>query len=575
MSRWRTNYDFQLSLMTLKANSKGKEALGKHIIDFLIPGAPANVRNTNGFWSHGAIVSEAILTQEINRAGQLNIKVVNAGEFGSILLNSDAFIEVKSPYIKDGYMEREIEQSWPGGATALSQTWRGIPASFTSDEGTIAIVYDGELSLLNRVVLQPQISSSSLSPMLYALNLVDKYNEAIDLTAAGFAGYGFKFRHADPGSGSSIKGYNGGGAVRQRQNSSITTIWDELYNKTTGIHNNQISVVSNTDYTQSQNANRNSPTRTIYYRRFSETVQETIYEDEIISIKVINNISSKPGKIYVYGHKQDESAEGDISRDYVVSSYQGDWKAEGIIGLSETFDVYDDISETATLIDKGNLLVQQGLIDANGLQLTLDPIVGLRMWLGGLYRIKHDGFGVDMLFRLVKRTINLLDPARNTYTFGVVHTLSSALKTNSQTGVASGGAKIDDTAGSGDTSKTWSADKLSTLLPAYSDRIAITTGSSDIVLYRNNSYRIGAFIMLNLVLRIKATVSNGATLFTLPNANIHATQEVPLVSGSDRTVFMGAAKPGDTVIANGSILGSSAGIYYFVNGMVYAPDGSS
>lgn len=113
------------------------------------------------------------------------------------------------------------------------------------------------------------------------------------------------------------------------------------------------------------------------------------------------------------------------------------------------------------------------------------------------------------------------------------------------------------------------------LHPAYASKIAPTM-ATNVTLYRNNNYRLGNFIMINMVLRVYANISNGANLCRFPGVQVESPQDIFMMQSSSGRCYAAAFQAGTgNLNANGELLGSESGIFYFINGSLYAPLASS
>jgi len=109
------------------------------------------------------------------------------------------------------------------------------------------------------------------------------------------------------------------------------------------------------------------------------------------------------------------------------------------------------------------------------------------------------------------------------------------------------------------------------LHPAYADRV-VPTMAANVSLYRNNCYRLGNFIMINMVLRVYATISNGGNLCNFSGVTVSSPQDIFMMQASTGRCYAAAFQAGTgNLNANGDLLGSESGTFYFLNGSLYAP----
>lgn len=109
------------------------------------------------------------------------------------------------------------------------------------------------------------------------------------------------------------------------------------------------------------------------------------------------------------------------------------------------------------------------------------------------------------------------------------------------------------------------------LHPAYANKVAPTM-ATNVTLYRNNNYRLGNFIMINMVLRVYATIPNGGNLCNFSGVTVSSSQDIPMMQASTGKCYAAAFQAGTgNLNANGDLLGTESGTFYFINGSLYAP----
>lgn len=109
------------------------------------------------------------------------------------------------------------------------------------------------------------------------------------------------------------------------------------------------------------------------------------------------------------------------------------------------------------------------------------------------------------------------------------------------------------------------------LHPAYANKVAPTM-ATNVSLYRNNNYRLGNFIMINMVLRVYATIPNGGNLCNFSGVTVSSSQDIPMMQASTGKCYAAAFQAGTgNLNANGDLLGTESGTFYFINGSLYAP----
>ena len=109
------------------------------------------------------------------------------------------------------------------------------------------------------------------------------------------------------------------------------------------------------------------------------------------------------------------------------------------------------------------------------------------------------------------------------------------------------------------------------LHPAYANKVAPTM-ATNVTLYRNNNYRLGNFIMINMVLRVYATIPNGGNLCNFSGVTVSSSQDIPVMQASTGKCYAAAFQAGTgNLNANGDLLGTESGTFYFINGSLYAP----
>lgn len=376
----------------------------------VLPNVLANDENGElSKYSNNNGVHEAILTQEMNRAGRLTLK--GNKNLLSMALDTKYFIDVKCPYTKEGV---------PVIAASVSpwtQTWRGIFSSYTETPSGATVVYDGELSLLDKVILEPYSYQGNLID--YARHLINnKYNSSIGDYVESGVYYPNTYNVDEDG----LQPIIGSNSVT-RKNSSVTTVWQELNNKILKKYDVRLNVVDSD--TTSIYQRPHPYWRLLYFTRLVDDSRLTIKDEDIINISFGNNVASKIRTMHLYGKKQDENTEGDIGRIYAKTSYSGDWQSDEILPVSESYKIYDDIITETTLADRGVDDIAQSIINADSIQVSLKPSVGEKLWLGEVYTITDTRIGISKKFRLIKRVINLLNPTKNTYTFGKVDLISA------------------------------------------------------------------------------------------------------------------------------------------------------
>lgn len=393
------------------ANSTGQSYYTTYIYDsdalqdVLIDEDGTVQKHDNSSYIYGAN-----LTRELNRAGRLTIKVkkeVLSKELNANLLDTRNFIEVVSPYTKDGRP--------PKGSSTFPYTtaWRGFLSSYSETPNGLTVTYDGEFSLLDKVVLQPyEADVTELGVWGFMRGLIDKYNDSVQEYSEEGVYYPYKFSRATL----NIPIDDLSASVK-RSNSSVTTIWKELDSKVLKKYDVRIGII-NPQFSGN------------YYRTITCDLLTTepvglINTEDIINITFGNDIASKIRKMHLYGKKEDDSLEGDLGRPYTSVLYSGDWQEDLVPPVSENYSVYDDIITTAKLEERGAETIQREIIDSDSIQVTLHPNVGQRLWIGQVYTIMDSRIGLSKDFRLIKSNINLIDPSKSTYTFGKVDLISA------------------------------------------------------------------------------------------------------------------------------------------------------
>lgn len=395
----------------------------------VLPNVLANDENGElSKYSNNNGIYEAILTQEMNRAGRLTLK--GNKNLLSMALDTKYFIDVKCPYTKEGV---------PAIAASVSpwtQTWRGIFSSYTETPSGATVVYDGELSLLDKVILEPYSYQGNLID--YTRHLINnKYNSSIGDYVENDVYYPNTYNVDEDG----LQPIIGSSSVT-RKNSSVTTVWQELNNKVLKKYDVRLNVVDSD--TPSIYQRPHPYWRLLYFTRLTDDSRLTIKDEDIINISFGNNVASKIRTMHLYGKKQDESTEGDIGRIHAKTSYSGDWQSDVILPVSESYKIYDDIITETTLADRGADDIAQGIINADSIQVSLKPSVGEKLWLGEVYTITDTRIGISKKFRLIKRVINLLNPTKNTYTFGKVDLISAKDTDENDQNVSSAKTPITD-----------------------------------------------------------------------------------------------------------------------------------
>lgn len=109
------------------------------------------------------------------------------------------------------------------------------------------------------------------------------------------------------------------------------------------------------------------------------------------------------------------------------------------------------------------------------------------------------------------------------------------------------------------------------LHPAYANKV-VPTMATNVTLYRNNNYRLGNFIMINMALRVYATIPNGGNLCNFSGVTVSSSQDIPMMQASTGKCYAAAFQAGTgNLNANGDLLGTESGTFYFINGSLYAP----
>ena len=347
-------------------------------------------------------VLSAQLTQEVNKGGVLNLSlrkpVKNLNDdyaIRDVVNYYDWFIEVSTPYNMEGV------QSYVAEHSDLLTKWWGQRVSTIERPDRYDLVYEGQLSWLSYIVVEPYATTAqNLSG--YTGIMLGKYNNA--LASSFYLDILWNGNNA----------YTGTTTVRG--NSSLSNVYDEINEKVLKKYDNQLAV-----YTSNTNANR----RVILLRQFPSTPSGVINGQDIMSVSHTVSGADRHRTWYLYGAKTDESTEGDLTRikgEYTI--YQSGYN-QTVNKISQTFGVYDDITTTETLDTKAQESYNQSLLDSDGIELTITPEKASELLLGDLYTVSCPKAGISGEYRLTKRVIDVLNPARNRYTFGTAQRLIS------------------------------------------------------------------------------------------------------------------------------------------------------
>lgn len=356
------------------------------------------VWGSSGRMVDSGVVLKAVLTQEVNNGGSFSVSLrkpetIDEGSpaktsITNLLGNYSYYIEVETPYNMDG--NEAYASSYPERLTK----WRGMRANTVEHTDHIDITFEGELSYLSKIVLNPY-SLSAYNATNFVSSMIARYNNEVDTSAY----LRFKFANS-----SDVDN----GPVVARSNSNVSTVWDEINDKILKKYDNQLSIC---DYPSTNNQ------RTVYLRRLPLTPSGIINGQDIMSATHTVNGSERSREWILFGAQTSE-AEGDINR--ISSSYRiyTSGYERNVTVISQTFRIYDDVTTTDTLASKAQDLYNRALLESDGIELSITPQKASELVLGSLYTISCPRVGISGNYRLTKRVIDVLNPSKNKYTFG-------------------------------------------------------------------------------------------------------------------------------------------------------------
>lgn len=330
-----------------------------------------------------------VLTQEMNRAGSLTITVSNEAE--SMIRTRDT-IQVSSPYLRDGQLN---------AAEDKITKWFGHLSTVKYQSDRIVATYDGEMSYLADAVLAPY-ETTSLNIGNYFTYLMESYNGEQFSTS-----YYHRFA-CEKASGLDQ------GQSTVRSNTSATTYYKEIDDKILSKYNNQISIQDATTPTA-------AITRAIYMKPTPASSLGVITQGDIIGS--IHNIryNGRYAWFRAYGSKT-SSGEGDTGRiTQKVYLNSSELPTSQYVSNRATIVKYDDITTTTYLETKTKENAQRLITDTDGIDIQIKPNRAKSLFVGGLYTIFDSRVGISGEYRLMKRSIDIINPTNSKYTFGAAN----------------------------------------------------------------------------------------------------------------------------------------------------------
>lgn len=319
-------------------------------------------------------VSKAVLTEELNRAGSL-----------ALTLHGDA--------IPDAINGRfEIFYDIPGRE---ENRWVGRPANYEIiNEKEANIVYEGLLSYPSKTAVPPYSYTGNLNN--YFNYLWDYYSDTILNWSSNSIGITLQTSHTEQ---------------YTRSSDHYTTAYDEISEKIFKRYND---VWWRADFNNGGGFGT-YVSRRIYFSDLPSEVSDTIYSNDIISASFNTKLIDRAQIIYGIG-AQTSQAQGDANR--IHRTYRGVYTDTEVLRDTTNMIRKEDVSVSDTLyaMAEAEYTAQKRNTENIEIKFVNDLLDQLR--IGYLYRIVYPIAGIDGVYRLVKKTTDILNPSRSSCAFG-------------------------------------------------------------------------------------------------------------------------------------------------------------
>lgn len=372
------------------------------------PAYPSHMHNNSSTYTHYNpkydYVISAVLTQEMSAGGHLEIALRN--NIRTDVDDTRNFIEVTSPFILC---------SGHGSLSDMQNTgckWIGRQARKTYKSDRVVLSYDGELSWLESRIIKPYTNTGT--NINFTAFVVGLYNNQymVGTTSDSWTSY-YPWDTRYTTASHSLCDI---GPSVTRSNIYLSTMWHEIKEKTLDRYSNQINMQGITTSTNSDYR------RALLIKPISSTDRGVIDEKDIISASHTLNLADRHVKIYAYG---EHNSSGDGDGDRWQGSAQSTSDYTSVNFSTNKAYVIGDYTSTETLNTKAAGFAATELSDTDTIDLMVTPSKQEELNLGELYHIKHLASGIDGYYRLQKRQVDLLNPAKTKLTFGNHRTISS------------------------------------------------------------------------------------------------------------------------------------------------------
>lgn len=367
----------------------------------------------------------AQITQEYRRAGQMTLTLPKSCRE---ILDLTNLVEVKSPYLKSYY--KHTNENFPNptgvanpsffslrhkqnadgqeGSTFYPEDffpiwemdvlemsgWRGRVQKITEDEGCIEVVLDGELADLSFVYIDPY-ETTAMDREAFGVYFTARHNAKVDRKSMLYF---------------AVQYYMDLGYTVVRSAQDTATTYDAL-RKVIDLRKLEPLILFD------------GYDRYLIVREQPTEVDGLLVPADILSASHEEDIDSRYRHVVSYG-MINESTGNPVSGEYTTTDTNIDYIAKENTTLVQTFD---DIKTASTLVQKSQETYNKQITDSHGIKIQLTASASKRVQLGGVYTIRYPAANINGNYRLIKRTIDFLNPANNSHTFGVIEGITSLM----------------------------------------------------------------------------------------------------------------------------------------------------
>lgn len=367
----------------------------------------------------------AQITQEYRRAGQMKLTLPKSCKE---ILDFTHLVEVKSPLLKSYYKHNNLRYPDPTGVANPSffsfryntsgdgqegatfvrtdfwaiwekdvlemSGWRGRVQTIREDEGCIEVTLGGELADLSYVYIDPY-ETTEMDREAFGVFFTARHNEQVDRKSMLYFG---------------VQYYMDLGYTVVRSAQDVSSANDAL-RKVIDLRKLEPLILFD------------GSNRYLVVREQPTEVDGILTSFDILSASHEENVDSRYRHVVSYG-VLDESTGVRVKGEYTTSDSDIDHIAKENTTMVST---YDDIKLTSTLNQKSEETYNAQITDSHGISVKLTSSAAKKVQLGGVYTINYPAANISGNYRLIKRTIDFLNPANNSHTFGVIEGITSLM----------------------------------------------------------------------------------------------------------------------------------------------------